>query len=85
MTESMELGELPRSMKQAVIKLILKKDKVATEVKSFRPISLMACNCKIFSKLIANRLQKVLPKIIGPEQSAYMDGNQNYFLQSLLI
>ena len=54
MTESMELGELPRSMKQAVIKLILKKDKVATEIKSFRPISLMACDCKIFSKLIAN-------------------------------
>ena len=34
----------------------------------------MSCDCKIFSRLIANRLQKVLPNIIGPEQVAYMEG-----------
>ena len=65
-------GELSNSQKQGVITLILKKGKDKRKVSSYRPISLLNVALKIGSKAIASRVAKVLPDIIGIEQSAFV-------------
>ncbi|GJT84084.1 putative RNA-directed DNA polymerase, partial [Tanacetum coccineum] len=40
------------------------------------PISLIGCIYKIISKILASRLAKVMPSIIGPNQTAFIAGRQ---------
>ncbi len=71
-TDFFENGILPDTMKTAIISLIHKKDKDAAECTSFRPISLLPVDFKILSKLIARRLEDLLPQIINPDQSGFV-------------
>ena len=64
--------ELSTSQRQAVIKLIEKKDKDKRFIKNWRPISLLNVDYKIISKALASRLKKVLPNLISPQQTAYV-------------
>jgi hypothetical protein len=65
-------GELSTSQKQAIIRLIEKKDKDKTKIKNWRPISLLNVDLKIVSRVFAKRVKEVLPSIIGSEQTAYV-------------
>ena len=57
----------------AVVSLIHKKgDK--TDLKNYRPLSLTNVDYKIIATIFAHRLQKVIDKLIGKEQSAYIKG-----------
>lgn len=71
-TDPFENGVLPDTMKSAIISLIHKKDKDAAECASFRPISLLPVDFKILSKLIARRLEDLLPQVINPDQSGFV-------------
>ncbi|GJU71071.1 transposon TX1 uncharacterized [Tanacetum coccineum] len=42
----------------------------------YRPICLIGCVYKIISKILANRLAKVIASVIGPNQSAFIAGRQ---------
>ena len=44
------------------------------ELGSISPITLTNCDLKIFTKLLADRVSKVLPKIIMWSQVAYIPG-----------
>ena len=66
--------ELSNSQKQAVIRLIGKKDKDKRYIQNWRPLSLLNTDVKIFSKALNQRLKKTLPFIISANQSAYVDG-----------
>ena len=70
--ESKIKGCLSISQRQAIIKLIEKKDRDKTMIKNWRPISLLNVDTKIISKAFASRLKEVLPSIIGSEQTAYV-------------
>ena len=65
--------ELSTSQKQAIIKLIEKKDKDKRFIKNWRPISLLNVDYKIISKALASRVKKVLPNLISPQQTAYVE------------
>ena len=62
-TKSYQNRELSISQRQAVIKLIEKKDEDKKLIKNWRPISLLNIDTKPISKVLGKRLKKVLPLI----------------------
>ena len=72
--ESKRKKVLSISQRQAIIKLIEKPNKDKRFIENWRPISLLNVDQKIISKALASRLKKVLPCLIGPGQTAYVDG-----------
>ena len=71
---SYEHGELSPSQRQAVITLIHKKGKDRLKLENWRPISLLNVDYKIVSKVIANRLNQVIPKLINISQTGFING-----------
>merc|ERR1712015_50922 len=66
--------ELSASQRQAIIKLLEKLDKDRRFIKNWRPISLLNIDVKILNKALAKKLKKVLHKIVGSSQTAYVEG-----------
>ncbi|GKU94307.1 hypothetical protein SLEP1_g7822 [Rubroshorea leprosula] len=62
---------LVKGSNSSFIVLILKKDSPQS-LGDFRPISLVGCLYKIISKVLANRLRKVMLSIISQNQSAFI-------------
>ena len=71
----MEAGEkkkLNTSHRQAVIRLIEKKEKDKRFIKNWRPISILNVDYKIIAKALATRLKETLLKLISFQQTAYV-------------
>ena len=62
-------GHLSITQQRGLITLVPKKNKPANLMKNWRPITLLNCDYKIAAKSIANRIKKVLPKIINNDQT----------------
>ena len=62
---------LSESRNTSVISLIFKKGE-RTDLRNYRPISLANTDYKLLAHILANRLQKVLDKIISPDQTGYI-------------
>ena len=73
-TKSYQNGELSTSQKQVIIKLIEKKDNDKKLIKNWRPISLLNVDTKLISKVLAERLKKVLPSLISNNQISHFKG-----------
>jgi len=67
-------GELSNLQRKSTITLLEKKGKDKSLIKNLRPISLTNCDLKIYTRILANRLNKVLDKLIHPSQKAYIRG-----------
>lgn len=77
--ESFAISKLPPTLTQASISLILKKDKDPLSCSSYRPISLLNVDFKLLSKMLALRLETVLPSIISPDQTGFIKNRHSFF------
>lgn len=74
--EIWETETMPTSMSEALITLILKPDKDPMECGSYRPISLLNTDYKIFTKMLANHLNEVIRVLVHPDQVGFIVGRQ---------
>ena len=74
-TDFERLGRLPDSFRVGIVKLLHKKDD-RTDLKNWRPITLLNFDCKLFSKLLANRMSVVLGEVIHPDQTCGIPGRK---------
>ena len=71
-------GRLSNSQRQAIIKLIEKKEKDRRDIPNWRPISLINVDAKVGSIAIASRVEKVIQKLIHYNQCAYVKDRSTF-------
>ena len=76
LNEAHKKGELTISQNREIIRLIPKpkKKEELKKLDNWRPISLLNVDYKLDSKALANRMEKVLPRIIHSDQTGYIKG-----------
>ena len=71
-----------KSLNNTFLVLLPKKGE-AEELGDFRPISLLGGLYKLLAKVLANRIKKVIGKVVSPDQNAFVMGRQ--ILEASLI
>ena len=64
----------PASWFTTTLTLLPKPNRDHSSIRNWRPITLANCDAKIFSKILANRLAQVLPRLLNPDQAGFVKG-----------
>ena len=76
MDESRKLGKDLKSLNLTFLSLI-PKENGADSLGNFRPIALCNVIFKIITKVISNGIKPLLPPLISPEKSEYVEGGKS--------
>jgi endonuclease/exonuclease/phosphatase family metal-dependent hydrolase len=68
----LEKGSVPPSWRKTYIKLIPKGSQSLEQVSNWRPIALINCDAKLFSRVLTNRLRKHMTSLISPAQEGFI-------------
>ncbi|KAJ4449580.1 hypothetical protein ANN_00982 [Periplaneta americana] len=72
MNELLCTTDSPMGFNEGII--LIPKKMTPTIMKDFRPITLLNADCKLFSKIIANRIRPYLSSLLGNEQKCGVPG-----------
>jgi hypothetical protein len=61
---------------------IIPKEKDARTMNKFRPISLLNCSYKIFTKVLTNRISGIADRLVASNQTTFIKGR--YILESVV-
>ena len=67
----------------ATFLVLIPKKEGASDVQDFRPISLLGSLYKIIAKVLANKLKRVMGKLVSYSQNAFVEGRQ--ILDAVLV
>ena len=68
--ELIKLELVTHSMSEGVIILIFKKKGSPSDIRQYRPITLLTCDLKLFTSILARRIAKVTHQICDPQNTA---------------
>ena len=69
-------GDTPPSWKEAIISVIPKEGKDKLECDNYRPISVLNLDYKLFTSIMARRLEHILSTVISLDQAGFICGRQ---------
>lgn len=72
--EAFQSGEMSMIQREGLITCIPKPSKDRSDIKNWRPITLLNIDYKILSSALANRFKNVLPSIISTTQKGFLKG-----------
>ena len=73
---TIQKGEIPPSWREAIISVIPKEDKDRQECSNYRPVSVLNLDYKLFTSILARRLDKILPDLIHLDQTGFIRQRQ---------
>jgi hypothetical protein len=76
-------GRLPIHRLNFGIITLLPKITDAARIQQYRPICLLNVSFKIFTKVLNNRILKVIDKLIGPTQTTFIPGR--YIMEEVVL
>lgn len=68
--------EIPTSSREAYISIILKEGKDKMECCNYRPIGVLNQDYRLFTSILARRLETILPDIIHQDQTGFIKQRQ---------
>ena len=73
---TLRTGEAPQSWKEAVISVIPKEGKDKKECSSYRPISVLNVDYKLFASVLSKRLVAIIPELLDLDQTGFVLNRQ---------